>query len=114
AARKVVELLLAGRVRAGAAFQRGGLVMGVVVNVEVRPTAEPLHDQVDELLESALLFRTVSPPKRAECRLTLVNSDEAKQVLEPLVEERIALHVEEDVALRGAREPGETASRLGR
>ena len=62
APQQVVELLLARGVLAHQPLQRGGLVGGVVVDVQVRPRAQPLVDEVDELLEGDLLLARGSTP----------------------------------------------------
>ena len=99
---------------AGEALQRGHLVAGVVVDVEVVEAPAPLADEVDELLQRELLLGAVAAPDRGELGLAAVlNRDQAEEVLQPAaVEERVALHVEEDVPRGGTREAGEAAGLL--
>src|SRR5689334_2488331 len=58
----------------------------------------PLHQEIHEPLECDAFGRAVMRPKRLEPRLAVVDEPEAEQVFEPVLFERIALHVEEDVA----------------
>ncbi len=81
-------------------LERGLLVLGVVVDVQVGPPLEPRDDEVDHRFERDLLLRVVVAPEGVEHRrAALVDLDDAEEVLEPLVtDERVALEVEEQVA----------------
>ena len=74
-----------------------------MVDVEIGKLPAPLGDELDEQLQGRLLLRPVATPDRQERRLLLPGGrvgDEAEEVLEAaVVEERVALHVEEDVAV---------------
>ena len=94
-------------------LERGRLVVRVVVDVQVGVALEPLVHEVDELLERALLLRAVVAPEGVKPRLALVDRDRAEQVLEPVLVERVALHVEEEVALGGRRQEREAPALLG-
>ena len=54
--------------------------------------------------------RAVVAPEGVEARLAVVDRDRAEQVLEPVLVERVALDVEEEVALGGRRQEREAAA----
>ena len=58
---------------------------------------EPFVQEVDEGLERALLPGPVVSPERAKPRLALVDGDCAEEILEPVLIQRVTLHVEEHV-----------------
>jgi hypothetical protein len=60
---------------------------------------------------TALLLDSVMSPESVKAWLAVLERDDAEQVLESTacLEERIALHVEEDVALGGPRQEREAA-----
>ncbi len=70
-------------------------------------------EEVDELLERALLALAVVRPEGSEGRPAVLAPEDAEEVLEPAVgrPERVALDVEEDVARRGLRQQLEAALR---
>ena len=100
AAEQVVELALARAVAAHQALERGDLVGGVVVDVQVGVAREPLVDEVDEALERDPLRLVVVRVERLE---VAVDVEDPPEVLERAgrVPERVALEVEEEVAGRG-------------
>ncbi len=77
-------------------------------------TLAPLDDEVDEALEGLALALAIRAPERLELRLAGLDRYEPEQVLKPVLEERVALHVEEDVARPRAGEEGKAAFRLRR
>ena len=113
AAEQLVDLLLARRVRAHQPRQRRRLVGGVVVDVHVRERAPALGDEVDELLERGLLAVADRTPRTARyvVRSVRLPPQHPEEKLEPRgrVEERVALHVEEQVARRRRRQQPEPA-----
>ncbi len=100
AAEEVVELALAGAVAAHQPLERGDLVGGVVVDVQVGVAREPLVHEVDERLERDPLGLVVVRVERLE---VAVDVEDPPEVLERAVgvPERVALEVEEEVAGRG-------------
>ena len=98
-AKQVVDLVFARRMFLGQAAKRRLLVVRVVIHVQRGKTAAPLHHEVDELLEGTLLFGAVEPPKGAKRRIVVGHpaAEEIFQAAARLVE-RVALHIEEDVA----------------
>ena len=102
AAEEVVELLLARRILGGEPLEHRRLVLRVVIDVQVGVVAEPLVDEVDELLEHLLLLLAVVGPEGA----VAVAREDAEEVLEPAVgrPERVALDVEEEVGRRRPRQ----------
>ena len=113
AAEQVVDLLLARAVEAHQALEHDRLVGRVVVDVHVWIGAQALVEEVDELLERALLALAVVRPEGSEGRPAVLAPEDAEEVLEPAVgrPERVALDVEEDVARRGLRQQLEAALR---
>jgi hypothetical protein len=109
----VVELVLAGRVQPHEALERRRLVGGVVVDVEAGEALEALEHEVDEVLERVLLLRSVGGPEGAKPRLFALHPSDAEEVLETLVEEGVALHVEVEVSGRRRGEASEAACGLG-
>ena len=98
AAQQPVDVVLAGRVAAHQALDRGGLVGAVVVDVEAGVLLPARHDGVDEALEHALLPRRLERPRRVVVAAAV---RDAEQVLEPAVgREEVAFEVEEHVAVR--------------
>ena len=61
-AEHLVDLLLARRITAHQALQRRRLVRGVVVDVQAGELRPPRHDEIDELLEGALLVGAGESP----------------------------------------------------
>ena len=117
AAQEVVDLLLARRVLAHEARERGALVGRVVVDVHAREAPAPLDDVVDELLEGALLGLAVVGPEGVVARLAvLVERDPAGEVLEAArrLEPGVAFEVEPDVARGRLRHEREAAVFLQR
>ena len=102
----VVDLALARRVLAHEPAERGALVAGVVVDVQVGVDAAARLDPVDEALERGLLAGAVEAPDDLVARLAAVAVAPAEEVLEPArrLVERVALEVEPDVALGRRRE----------
>ncbi len=86
-----------------------------MVDVQVGVALDPLADEVDELLERASLALAVVGPEGLELLLAILQPEDAEEVLEPAARlpERVALHVEEEVARRGLREQREAALVLG-
>jgi hypothetical protein len=82
-----------------------------VVDVHVRIGAQALVEEVDELLDRALLALAVVRPEASEGRPAVLAPEDAEEVLEPAVgrPERVALDVEEHVAGRGLRQQLEAA-----
>ena len=112
-AQEVVDLGLAGAVLAHEAGQRRALVGGVVVDVHARVAPAALDDPVDELLERGALGVAIPPPDRGVLHgAVVVAIAVAEEVLEPArgLVERVALHVEPDVA--GVRLGQETEAAL--
>ena len=104
AAQQVVELVDPGGVATRQLLEGGGLVGGVVVDVQVGVLRVARHDEVDERLEQLLLDgRVVGPPAPEGAEAALgPGHDDAEEVLEPEVAHvRVALDVEEDVAGAG-------------
>jgi hypothetical protein len=56
------------------------------------------------LLERSSLLGAVTPPKWNEPEFPGDRIDEAEEIFEAAIEERVAFHVEEQVALAGTRE----------
>ena len=111
-AQEVVDLLLPRSVLAGEAGQGRALVRGVVVDVHPRVLRTARDDPVDELLERDALVVAVSPPHRVVDDLAGVVAEAvAEEVLEPArgLVERMALHVEPDVARVGRGQQPEAA-----
>ena len=111
AAEQVVELPLARAVAAHQPLERGDLVGGVVVDVQVGVAREPLVHEVDEALERDPLRLVVVRVERLE---VAVDVEDPPEVLEPAarVPERVALEVEEEVAGRGVGQEREARLRL--
>ncbi len=111
AAEEVVELALAGAVAAHQPLERGDLVGGVVVDVQVGVAREPLVHEVDEGLERDPLGLVVVRVERLE---VAVDVEDPPEVLERAVgvPERVALEVEEEVAGRGVGQEREAGFRL--
>src|SRR4029078_2033390 len=62
AAQHPVDLLLPTRIAAHQALERAGLVRRVMVDVESRMSAPPLHDEIDKVFEHApLVFPSQRP-----------------------------------------------------
>jgi hypothetical protein len=80
-----------------------------MIDVHIGVLLAALHDEVDERFERRALFAEIAGPERAI--LALFAEVHAEEVLEAALGrvERIALHVEVDVALIGRRELGEAA-----
>ena len=70
-----------------------------MIHVQRGKATAPLDNEVDELLEGALLFGAVEPPKSAK-RGIVVGHPAAEEILQTAARfvERVALHIEEDVA----------------
>ena len=69
AAQQVVELRLARAVQRHQALERGGLVVGVVVDVQARKPPRALDHEVDERFERTALLCAVVRPEGLELRL---------------------------------------------
>ncbi len=103
AAEQSIDLVFPRRVAAHQALHDSRLVRRVVVDVHGRVDRQPVHDQVDDLLERSLLVRWGVRPEGSEAgpavRVGGHRVDHAPQVFEPVVgRERVALQVEEEVA----------------
>ena len=99
-------LTSASGVALGEAPEGRPLVGRVVVDVQVGIRAAALGDEVDELRERVAFALAVVGPEGAVGRAPVgLAPQDAEQELEPLrgIEERVALHVEEDVARRWCR-----------
>src|SRR4029453_7373044 len=106
AAQEVVHLLLARRVLAREARERGALVLRVVVDAHAGEAPVALDEGVDKLLEGAPLLVAVAGPEGAvELLAVLRELDPAEEELEPAARlvPGVALEVEPDVARRGLR-----------
>ncbi len=117
AAQEVVDLLLARRVLAHEAGERGALVGGVVVDVHAREAAAALDDVVDEGLERRALLVARRRAEGAVDGLPVLGELEpAGEELEPAarLEPRVALEVEPDVARGRLRQEREAAVVLER
>src|SRR5207245_10853200 len=105
AAQQAIDFLLAGGVGTGQLLEDVRLVGGVVIDVQVGAAVEPLDQEVDELLEGALLGIGVVPPEVVVERGATDHHQDAEQVLQAAVaHERVALDVEEQVGGGGGRE----------
>src|SRR3712207_4209621 len=69
AAEELVHLFLARAVLARKAPKRADLVVRVVVDVHARKACEAVGEEVDQLLERALLLLAARRPERAEFRV---------------------------------------------
>ena len=113
----LVDLGLARRVLAHEPAERGSLVGGVVVDVQVGVDAAARLDPVDEALEGGFLRFAVRAPDDLVAELArVVAPAPAEEVLEPArrLVERVALEVEPDVAGRRRRKQPEAAVLLVR
>src|SRR4051812_38272793 len=91
------------------AFERRLLVRCVVVDVRIGIRREASGDEVHQLLERTLLFGAAVCPERGELRLATVDMVEPEQIVEwPIVEERIAFDVEEEISRVRLRKPRES------
>jgi len=100
----------------GKCLQRGPLVARIVVDVHAGIGFATRHDEVDQRFERTFLVPAVAPRRRSPVATpkgdeSLVAGVRTKEILEPVgdVVERIALHVEKNVALRGLRQQPEAA-----
>ena len=84
-----------------------------MIDVGARKTLDAIDHEVDGALERHLLPLAVMRPELVEPLLATVDRDDAEQILEAAVEQRVALHVEEHVARVGPRQPGQATARLG-
>jgi hypothetical protein len=74
---------------------------------------QPRGYEIDCLLEGPLLASPVMTPIGGELRLSSVAMNEAEEIFEPALEERVSFHVEEEVAYARQRQPGEASARNG-
>ena len=104
-AEQPVEFLSPCRVPTHEALQCRRLVRAEVIDREIRLLAPAPDERIDELLEGGLLGRRVErPARRVHGLTTLSDRHPAEQILEPAVlDERVALEIEEDVPGRGIR-----------
>ena len=111
-----VHRLLADTVTCGQAQQRRFLVRGVVVDVHAWMSFSTRGDVIEEVEERLALTLAIVCPERLEHVVVRRPFDYTEQILQPpiggpvLGPERIALEVEEDVAVVG---DGESAERRG-
>ena len=82
--------------------------MVVVVDVEIRKLLPPLIRPRDEALQRLLLRQAVMRPPVAERQCTILPEAGPEQVFAAFIYERVALHVEVNVAVRGGRQQGQT------
>ncbi len=112
-AQQLVDVVLAHAVPGGEPQQRRRLVGRVVVDVQVGPAAAPGGEVLDEVDEGAPLLRPVVGPEGPEPWRAGVDLDHPEEVLQApgrrpaLLPQRVALEVEEDVALAGAGHPAQ-------
>ena len=82
---QLVDFVFARGVNRHQPLQRRRLVVRVVIDVQIRPAAEPIPDEIDELLERPLLACAIGRAKRMEALLSIVDGDGAEQVFEAAV-----------------------------
>lgn len=111
-AEQIVHFGLASGVLPHEPLGGGGLVRGIVVDVERRIPPPPRDNPVDEPLERRLLLRLVVGPPVVEPGSGLAHGHGAEQVLQSPFRVREPLHVEEDVAVRRRRQQRQPAARL--
>ena len=111
-AQQSIHLRLARRIAAHEAAHRRGLVGRVVVDVQLRVSLEAGHHEVDERLERRALrgqrgfSRRIECPYRVEpgCLVAVAGGrlQHSEEVVDAILEgERVALHIEEEIATRG-------------
>ena len=106
-AQQPVEERLARGVARRELLERGVLVGGVVVDAHVAVLLHAGLEPVHEGFERVLFLRAVVRPERLEdvAAVAALPVPDAEQVLEPVVTvERVAFHVEVDVAVVGVRQ----------
>lgn len=115
-AQELVHLVLASAVAAHQPADRRRLVGGEVEHVQIGVLRAAGHDEVDELLERALLPGGVVPPKRPVGeRAAGLDPPDAQEVLDPSwPDERVAFDVEKEIARRRRRERAESEPVLRR
>src|SRR5262245_51356616 len=74
---------------------------------------QTLHDEIDRVLECLLFLGAVMRLEALETTLPLLCVGEAEQVLEATFHERIAFHVEEEIARIGLRQTREALTYNG-
>lgn len=84
-----------------------------MVDVQVWVVGEGGHDEVDEVLEGVLLLGAVAAPEGAEHGLAVIDARDTEEVLQAVLVERVALHVEEQIAAAGLGQQCEPATVLG-
>ena len=83
-----------------------------MIDVEIGEPCQARGHEVHERFERLPLLGAAVRPERPEAALALVPEDDPEEVLEPAFLQRIALHVEEDVALVRRREARQAAPGL--
>src|SRR6185369_6291263 len=111
-----VQLLTARFIAGTKALQRRGFVYAEMVDVQPRVLLPAGRREIDEALKRCFLRARIERPILGEAdRFTGVVAVVAREVFEAcFADERIALEVEEDVALRWLRKSGESTRRFDR
>src|SRR5258708_23661760 len=97
----------------GEALEGALFVSGVMINVCVGCRRETRRDEIDGLLESPLFTDTVMAPKRCEFWPFGLFGHKTEEIFEPTVEERVALHIEEQITGARPRQAGEALAGRG-
>src|SRR5579862_180540 len=105
---QIVDLVFPSAVEHGEAFEGALFVSGVMIDMCVGSFRQTRRDEIDGLLEGLLLTGTIMAPKRRESWPFGLFGDEAEEIFEPAVEERIALHVEEQITRARPRQTSES------
>src|SRR5450755_5152140 len=73
--------------------------------MSVRESLELGADEIHDLVKRCLLFGFAMAPERSEPRTSVHRIDEPEQILESAVEQRIPLHIKEQIPRIGLRQP---------
>src|SRR2546428_11519341 len=92
-------------------LQGGLFIGGVVVDVQFWIAQPELGHEVDEVFERTLLAGAVVPPEGAKADLAALTPGNTKKVFKAAIDEGVAFHVEEQVAVGRLGEASEAALR---
>ena len=110
APQQLIKLVLARRVAPHQSLQRGGLVGGEMINVQIRMKAQAIHHEVDEPLKSRAFLRARKCPIRHVAFLPVLASEGvAEQIFKPTIaNEWVAFKIEKYVPWARLTQLGQT------
>ena len=99
APQQLIKLVLARRVAPHQTLQRGGLIGGEMINVQIRMKAQSIHHEVDEPLRGGAFLRSRKCPIRHVAFLPVFTSEGVtKQIFKPtLANKWVAFKIEKYV-----------------